>query len=111
MSDEKKITFENGAIIELIKEDSLDVCGAGPMELSKEDLFNPACAAHDDLFVAKHSGETAFSRREADNLLLDNLLLLASSQGTAFARTWNKGRAYLFYGIAKTFGKIWWRRK
>ena len=76
-------------------------CGIHPFLLPKWEKFTKACIAHDAEFVIKEFGRQPKSRGQVDKEFLDRMKRL-SSHG------WDYVVAYLYYGIARTLGWIWW---
>lgn len=66
------------------------------------DLFVEACSRHDQEYELAHAGEQTRTAREVDSRLLSDMLLEA---GTSLRK---KALAYLFYGIARAYGWIYW---
>lgn len=92
------------AVKALLPEDKNIRCGYGPFSLRRGHPFEPACKTHDDVFAAKDKGQPTISRNLADTNLLRDMLAIAKERNSA----WLKVQAYIYYGLARAFGKIVW---
>lgn len=82
--------------------DPVDRCGIGWGSTSN-DLFTPACKRHDHNYVLMGAGGGK-SRAEVDAELLQDMKTLIKFKGT----WWLYPKAYLYYGIARVFGRFYW---
>jgi len=84
--------------------DDRDICGFGILSLPPEHPFTQACARHDRWYVRKSLEEQTPGRRRVDDLLLREMLHIAKEEKSFKL----KAQAYLYFGIAKLVGKIFW---
>lgn len=86
----------------------LDRCGVGFFRTSASDPMTVACTWHDKQYVLKDAGQQTLSRKEVDRRFLYSMVEIAKVQPTLKGRTWNYGKAYLYYGIVRAFGGFFW---
>lgn len=82
------------------------VCGAAGIETSKKDPFYAPCAVHDARFVESDTNLT-MTRKEADKEFLNNMLDVARITGKWYLVP----KAYLYYGIARALGGLFFGPK
>lgn len=82
--------------------DSQDRCGIG-WGSTTDDLFTPACKRHDHNYVLMGAGG-GLSRAQVDAELLRDMKVLIKHTG----RWWLYPKAYLYYGIARGVGWLFW---
>lgn len=85
-------------------QDDRDICGFGILSLPPDHPFTPACRRHDYWFTQKSLGNPTPGRKRVDEQLLKEMLYIAKMHGS----TKLKIMAYVYYGIAKAVGKIFW---
>ena len=84
--------------------DKKNRCGVFPFSLPEQHPFTPICKMHDQVFVAKEQGFPTGGRKRVDIALLSGMLGVAKERKSLSL----KMQAYLYYGLARTFGKIFW---
>lgn len=82
-----------------LPEDPIDRCGYAIFSLPSSHEFSEACSVHDETFLRK-----GISRNLADTRLLKDMLKIAKDKKSLKLKL----QAYIFYGIARTFGKLFW---
>lgn len=88
----------------LLPEDKQIRCGYSIFSLPTDHPFTPACKAHDEAFERKEAGTEPGSRNLADTRLLNHMLAIAKERGSLKLKI----QAYALYGIARTFGWLFW---
>jgi hypothetical protein len=85
-----------------MKHDEFEGCGISRFwMLPGKHWAAQACSWHDRQFDLRHEGKQTKPRHVIDRMFLRLLLTTAR---TRFQRV----QAYALYGIAKTFGGLWW---
>lgn len=74
-------------------------CGYSRFSLPEDHPFTPACKIHDEAFEHK-----LISRNLADTHLLKDMLRIARARQSFKLEI----QAYIFYGLARVFGKLFW---
>jgi hypothetical protein len=87
-----------------LSEDDTERGGWGPFSLPADHPFWPAFAVHDRIFASKAAGFPTMGRRNADRALLRSMLTIAAEKQSASLRA----QAFLYYGVARAFGKLFW---
>lgn len=83
----------------MLPEDQVDRCGYGVFSLPSDHPFTPACKIHDGMYECYFLG-WPIDLKASDKELLKNMLEIAGS-------SWKlKAEAYLFYGLATVFRKV-----
>jgi len=82
--------------------DPEDICGISKWWGLPNSPFSSDCAAHDIEHLKQEAGTQTKSRKQVDREFLANMLKTAGNSRTL------KLRAYLFYGVVRTFGWIYW---
>jgi hypothetical protein len=86
-----------------LKDDPKCGCGISWLWMTSEsDPLRGACATHDNLYA--HKNMLGLTRKEADRRFLKEALKIAKSRESLR----EKGKAYLYYGIIRTTGWLWW---
>lgn len=88
----------------ILPEDNQIRCGYSVFSLPTDHPFTPACQAHDARFEEKATGEATQSRNLSDKQLLKDMLAIAAARKSFKL----KAQAYLLWGIARTFGRLFW---
>lgn len=88
-----------------IPDDPNTVCGYWFLNTGKNDYFIPACEFHDKAYTKGSWHQKHMTRKEVDDKFLEHMLLLAGNDLT------KKAKAYLFYGIVRSVGGIFWDAK
>ncbi len=76
-------------------------CGIWPLLLEKT-RFYPACSWHDVAYTTDSWAQKNLTRKQVDDWFLKQNLLIAGDN------KYHRARAYLFYGIARAVGALWW---
>lgn len=88
-----------------LPDDETERGGWGPFSLPADHPFMPSFQMHDRLFASRDKGfRHGLSRKQADDFLLRSMLNIARERKSARL----KAEAYLYYGLAKTFGGLFW---
>lgn len=99
---------KDGVIYALAEEDnSIDKktrLGVGVFSLPECDSLNDAAKAHDFAYSSSVFQEY-HTRKEADNILKNQLFLLAGNNPI------KKAKAYIIYKISRLFGSFFWEGK
>lgn len=86
-------------------EDKYDGCGVSTIwATSEKDPFFEACKIHDSFYSKGSPAQSLMTRKEADKILLNNMLKVANTPIL-------KAKAYLFYGIVRALGGFYWEGK
>jgi len=87
----------------LLPEDECEGCGIGYLGLIETVTpFLPACLDHDRAYDAHERGTDTRSRAEVDRAFLEHCLRLAGRSLKL------RALAYVYYGLARTFGGLFW---
>lgn len=76
-------------------------CGIYPL-LLKRSKFIEACSWHDQTYTEQSWAQLNLTRKEVDDWFLQQMKQIAGDS------TLRKAQAYLFYGIARVLGGLWW---
>jgi hypothetical protein len=90
--------------VSLLPEDETERLGWGPFSLPAGHPFQPAAQMHDRIFESREKGFRTMSRDAADSALLASMLRIAEERKSASL----KAQAYVFYGLARMFGGLFW---
>ncbi len=88
----------------IIMETRDEGCGIWPL-LLKNTRFYPACVWHDHAYTEDSWAQNNYGRLNTDRWFLKQSLEIAGGS------IYHKARAYLFFGLARVFGKIFWEGK
>lgn len=83
------------------KESSFTGCGDPPFTV-RDRRFIDACSWHDAAYSRGSWHQFNLSRYRVDRAFLEQMLQIADGQILPTAK------AYLYYGIVRVFGGIWW---
>lgn len=86
-----------------LPDDPTPQCGYKWFSLPKWIPFAPACLSHDEAFEFKK-----ISRNLADTRLLKDMKAIAADHKNRLVRGMLYVAAYGMYGLARTFGKLFW---
>lgn len=89
----------------MLKDDKHEGCGISPLATGKRDPFFDACRWHDDAYVRNSWHQYNLKRKETDLYFLKQMLSIAGDN--PFLRA----RAYLYYRLARIFGRRFWEGK
>lgn len=76
-------------------------CGIAPLILKRGKLVD-ACKWHDKAYTEQSWAQLNLSRKEVDDWFLAQMLEIAGKSKL------EKVQAYVFHGIARALGWIWW---
>jgi hypothetical protein len=74
----------------------------------RDHLFAHAFALHDAEYLMNSRGESKLTRKEADDRMLNGMLLIAQHRTSGFARTYYTALARTLYAIVRVFGHPFW---
>lgn len=83
--------------------DDFDGCGITPL-ISPNDSLRAACKRHDERYLFFGPGKRARERASVDKEFLLDMKRIIRSSG----KWWLYPKAYLYYGIARVFGGIFY---
>lgn len=84
--------------------DEIEGCGISKVWMLPSNHWAvPACHWHDQQFDVARTGHQTKSRQTVDRMFLNLMLLTARTR-------WQRIQAYALYGIARTFGGLWWKK-
>jgi hypothetical protein len=87
--------------------DNKDTCGLWPLSYDDPDFLS-ACSVHDASYVNKELRRQTMSRKEADKWFLRNMLSKVDSESSRLKKVTMRGRAYVYYGLARVVGGLVW---
>ena len=88
----------------ILPEDPNVICGYGPFSTSEKDPFNAACALHDEAYTTHMIDKNEVSQKAADLRLLIDMLEVAKKKKSTVLKL----KAYLYYGIVRSVGWLFW---
>lgn len=85
-----------------MKDDNGKGCGISWLWLDAYGDFKPACSIHDAEYGLNDGGVQPKTRKEVDDMFLQ--IMLNEAKGS----TRKKAKAYIYYGLVRALGGLWW---